>query len=103
MEMESKHVLFLTNNQVERKPELNEDKQEKPANGGRSDKMKAYNKLKLLKRQRKKLERQEVRMEKEMFQDDIAFGEVSTEPHGKCDFIPLEPRLASTKAMARAA
>ncbi|KAM9783585.1 E3 SUMO-protein ligase ZBED1-like isoform X3 [Syngnathus typhle] len=62
MEMESKHVLFLTNNQVERKPELNEDKQEKPANGGR------YNKLKLLKRQRKKLERQEVRMEKEMFQ-----------------------------------
>ncbi|KAM9783591.1 coiled-coil domain-containing protein 137-like isoform 7-T10 [Syngnathus typhle] len=97
MEMESKHVLFLTNNQVERKPELNEDKQEKPANGGR------YNKLKLLKRQRKKLERQEVRMEKEMFQDDIAFGEVSTEPHGKCDFIPLEPRLASTKAMARAA
>ncbi|KAM9783587.1 zinc finger BED domain-containing protein 4-like isoform X7 [Syngnathus typhle] len=71
MEMESKHVLFLTNNQVERKPELNEDKQEKPANGGRSDKMKAYNKLKLLKRQRKKLERQEVRMEKEMFQGRV--------------------------------
>ncbi|XP_049600697.1 coiled-coil domain-containing protein 137 isoform X1 [Syngnathus scovelli] len=80
MEMESKHVLFLTNNQVERKPELNEDKQEKPANGGKSDKMKAYDKLKLQKRQRKTLERQEVRMEKEMFQDDIAFGEVSTEP-----------------------
>lgn len=40
MENETKHVLFLTKNQVERKPELEMDKQEKPADTGRSEKKK---------------------------------------------------------------
>ena len=40
MDNETKHVLFLTKNQVERKPELDADKQEKPADKGKSDKKK---------------------------------------------------------------
>lgn len=40
MENETKHVLFLTNNQVERKPELDADKQDMPAGMGKSEKKK---------------------------------------------------------------
>ncbi|XP_077384575.1 coiled-coil domain-containing protein 137 [Festucalex cinctus] len=96
MAMESKYVLFLTNNQVERKPELDEDKQEKPAENRKSDKKKEYDKLKLQKKQQKKLDRQEARMEKEMFQDDIPFGEVSMEPPS----LTSKPRKAPIKPQA---
>lgn len=40
MENETKHVLFLTKNQVERKPELDADEQERPADKGKSEKKK---------------------------------------------------------------
>lgn len=40
MDNETKHVLFLTKNQVERKPELSADKQERPADKGKSKKKK---------------------------------------------------------------
>ncbi|KAJ4932702.1 hypothetical protein JOQ06_011117 [Pogonophryne albipinna] len=40
METETKHVLFLTKNQVDRKPELAANKQERPADGGKSEKKK---------------------------------------------------------------
>lgn len=40
MENETKHVLFLTKNQVDRKPELDVDEQETPVDKGKSDKKK---------------------------------------------------------------
>lgn len=40
MENETKHILFLTKNQVDRKPELDTDKQEKPADKSKSEKKK---------------------------------------------------------------
>ena len=40
MENETKHVLFLTNNQVDRKPELDVEEQERPVDKGKSDKKK---------------------------------------------------------------
>ncbi|XP_061702211.1 coiled-coil domain-containing protein 137 [Syngnathoides biaculeatus] len=80
MEMESNHILFLTNNQAERKPELDDDGQEELSAQGKSEKKKEYDKLRLKKRQQKKLDRDEARMEKEMLQDHIPFGEVTLAP-----------------------
>lgn len=40
MDNETKHVFFLTKNQVDRKPELDADKQERPADKGKSEKKK---------------------------------------------------------------
>lgn len=42
MENETKHILFLTKNQVDRKPELDADKQERPADKGKSEKKKEW-------------------------------------------------------------
>lgn len=42
METETKHVLFLTKNQVDRKPELDADEQEKPAGKEKSEKKKEW-------------------------------------------------------------
>ncbi|XP_070779914.1 coiled-coil domain-containing protein 137 [Enoplosus armatus] len=80
MEVETQHILFLTKNQVERKPELDEDKQERPADKGKSEKKKEYGKVRLQRLQQKKLDRQEAKMEKEMFVDNVPFGEVSMAP-----------------------
>ncbi|XP_077475775.1 coiled-coil domain-containing protein 137 [Stigmatopora argus] len=96
MEMESKHVVFLTNNQLERKPELKEDQQEKPALQGKSGSKKEHDKQRLQKRQLKKLNRQEDLREKEMFIDDIPFGEVSMEPPS----LTSKPKKATTKPQA---
>uniref|UniRef100_A0A3B5M2G3 Coiled-coil domain containing 137 n=1 Tax=Xiphophorus couchianus TaxID=32473 RepID=A0A3B5M2G3_9TELE len=80
MENETKHVLFLTNNQVERKPELDSDKQDKAAGTGKSEKKKEYAKMRLSKLQQKKLDKQEDKIEKELFVDNVPFGEVSMAP-----------------------
>ncbi|XP_061740938.1 coiled-coil domain-containing protein 137 isoform X2 [Nerophis ophidion] len=93
VQMESEHVLFLTNNQVERKPELDEETQEKPVDHGKCKKKKEYDKLRLQKRKQKKLDQQEAEVEKERFKDDIPFGEVSMEPPS----LTSKPRKASIK------
>ncbi|KAM4531704.1 coiled-coil domain-containing protein 137 isoform 2-T2 [Odontesthes bonariensis] len=80
MENETNHVLFLTKNQVDRKPELNADKQERSADQGKSDKKKEYDKMRLNRLQLKKLHRQEAKLEKEMFVDHVPFGEVALAP-----------------------
>lgn len=80
MDNETKHVLFLTKNQVERKPELSADKQERPADKGKSKKKKEYDKARLQKQQQKKLDKQVAQMEKEMFVDNVPFGEVTMAP-----------------------
>ncbi|XP_059204840.1 coiled-coil domain-containing protein 137 [Centropristis striata] len=94
MENATNHVLFLTKNQVDRKPELDADKQERPAEKGKSDKKKEYDKLRLQKIQQKKLDRQEDKLEKEMFVDNVPFGEVSMAP--PC--LSAKPKKAPVKS-----
>ncbi|XP_054464006.1 coiled-coil domain-containing protein 137 [Anoplopoma fimbria] len=80
MENETKHVLFLTKNQVDRKPELDADQQENPPDKGKSEKKKEHDKVRLQKLHQKKLDRQVAQIEKEMFIDTVPFGEVSMAP-----------------------
>ncbi|XP_044188386.1 coiled-coil domain-containing protein 137 [Thunnus albacares] len=94
MDNETKHVLFLTKNQVERKPELDADKQERPADKGKSEKKKEYDKARIQKQQQKKLHKQEARMEKEMFVDNVPFGEVTMEPPS----LSAKPKKAQIKS-----
>ncbi|XP_029914535.1 coiled-coil domain-containing protein 137 [Myripristis murdjan] len=94
MENETNHVLFLTKNQVERKPELEIDKQEMPADTGRSEKKKKYDKERLQKLQQKKLDRQEDKIEKEMFVDKVDFGEIVMAPPS----LSAKPKKAMVKS-----
>ncbi|XP_026217207.1 coiled-coil domain-containing protein 137 [Anabas testudineus] len=87
MENETKHVLFLTKNQVERKPELN-------AEMGKSEKKKESDKIRLQRLQLKKLNRQEAKMEKQMFVDHVAFGEVAMAPPS----LSAKPKKAPVKS-----
>ncbi|XP_061567337.1 coiled-coil domain-containing protein 137 [Cololabis saira] len=93
MENAAQHVLFLTNNQVDRQPELDVDKQEKPADTGKSVKKKEYAKNRLDKIQQKKLDKQVDKMEKEMFLDYVPFGEVTMAPPS----LSIKPRKAEVK------
>lgn len=93
MENETKHVLFLTNNQVDRKPELDEDQQEKPVEG-KSDKKKEYDKVRLERLQLKKLDKQVAKLEKDMFVDNVPFGEVTLAP----PTLSAKPKKAPVKS-----
>lgn len=98
MENETRHVLFLTENQVERKPELDADKQERPADKGKSEKKKEHDKVRLQRLQQKKLNRLEAEVEKEMFVDNVPFGEVTMAPpslSAKPKKAPVKPQKAS--------
>ncbi|KAM3598223.1 uncharacterized protein V6R79_015248 [Siganus canaliculatus] len=98
MENETKHILFLSQNQVDRKPELDADNQERPADKGKSERKKEYDKVRLQKLQQKKLDRKEVKMEKEMFTDNVPFGEVSMAPPSltaKPKKAPVKPQKGS--------
>ncbi|XP_056871672.1 coiled-coil domain-containing protein 137 [Takifugu flavidus] len=94
MENETKHVLFLTKNQADRKPELDADNQEKPCGKSKSEKKKEYDSFKLQRLQQKKLDRQEARMEKQMFVDDVPFGEVVLAPPS----LSSKPKKAQVKS-----
>ncbi|XP_026179877.1 coiled-coil domain-containing protein 137 isoform X2 [Mastacembelus armatus] len=94
MEIETKHVLFLTKNQVDRRPELDADKQERRADKGKSEKKKEYDKVRLEKQRQKKLDRKEANMEKEMFVDHVPFGEVTMAPPS----LSVKPRKALVKS-----
>lgn len=93
MERETKHVMFLSKNQVDRQPEMGTDEQERPAHS-RSDRKKEYGKLKLQKLQQKKLNRQEDKLEEQMFVDDVPFGEVTMAPPS----LNVKPRKAQVKS-----
>uniref|UniRef100_H3CWP3 Coiled-coil domain containing 137 n=1 Tax=Tetraodon nigroviridis TaxID=99883 RepID=H3CWP3_TETNG len=92
MENETKHVLFLTRNQVDRKPE--QDGDEKPSSKSKSEKKKTYDSFKLQRLQQKKYERQEARLEKQMFVDDVPFGEVVLAPPS----LSSKPKNAQVKS-----
>ncbi|XP_043090784.1 coiled-coil domain-containing protein 137 [Puntigrus tetrazona] len=89
MNNESMHVLFLTNNQVDRQPEV-ELKKETEQN--KSVKKNRLHKGKLL-QQKKKLNQQEDRVEEEMFKDEVPFGEVAMAPPS----LSVKPRKAIDK------
>ncbi|NXP22414.1 CC137 protein, partial [Scytalopus superciliaris] len=74
MEQEVQRVLFLTENQLQREPEREEAAPEK------SQRKKEFQKKKLEKARKKKEEKKEAMLEKSMFQDTVAFGEVVTQP-----------------------
>ncbi|XP_068606384.1 coiled-coil domain-containing protein 137 [Brachionichthys hirsutus] len=94
MESETKHILFLTNNQVDRKPELDEGKQESPANHGKSESKKEHDKVRLQRLHKKKLDRREEKKEKEMFVDNVPFGEVAMAPPS----LSAKPRKGQLKS-----
>ncbi|NWU07486.1 CC137 protein, partial [Cephalopterus ornatus] len=74
MEQEVQHVLFLTENQLQREPEREDRTPEK------SQRKKEFQKKKLEKARKKKEEKKEDMLEKSLFQDTVAFGEVVTQP-----------------------
>ncbi|NWI59057.1 CC137 protein, partial [Calyptomena viridis] len=73
MEQEVQHVLFLTENQLQREPEREDT-------APKSKRKKEFHKKKLEKARKKKEEKKEAMLEKSLFQDTVAFGEVVTQP-----------------------
>ncbi|XP_066056398.1 coiled-coil domain-containing protein 137 [Chamaea fasciata] len=74
MEQEVQHMLFLTENQLQREPEKEETAPEK------SKRKKEFQKRKLEKARKKREEKKEDMLEKSLFQDTVPFGEVVTQP-----------------------
>ncbi|NWZ86087.1 CC137 protein, partial [Poecile atricapillus] len=74
MEQEVQHVLFLTENQLQREPEKEAAAPEK------SKRKKEFQKRKLEKARKKKEEKKEDMLEKNLLQDTVPFGEVVTQP-----------------------
>ncbi|KAM6050729.1 coiled-coil domain-containing protein 137 [Chlamydotis macqueenii] len=74
MEQEVQRVLFLTKNQLQREPEKEAAAPEK------SRRRKEFQNKKLEKARKKKEEKKEAMLEKSLFQDTVAFGEVVTQP-----------------------
>ncbi|NXN22023.1 CC137 protein, partial [Nycticryphes semicollaris] len=74
MEQEVQRILFLTNNQLQREPEKEVTAPEK------SKRKKEFQNKKLEKVRKKKEEKKEAMLEKSLFQDKVAFGEVVTQP-----------------------
>ncbi|TNN71561.1 Coiled-coil domain-containing protein 137 [Liparis tanakae] len=94
MENETQHVLFLTKNQIDRKPELEADGQDGPKDKGKSERKKEYDTSRLHKLHRKKLDRQVAQIEKERFIDTVPFGEVAMAP----PFLSAKPKKAPIKS-----
>uniref|UniRef100_A0A8C5XCU6 Coiled-coil domain containing 137 n=1 Tax=Microcebus murinus TaxID=30608 RepID=A0A8C5XCU6_MICMU len=75
MEQEAQHVLFLSKNQANRQPEVQvAPKKEK------SERKKAFQKRRLDKIRQRKEEKAAERLEQELFQDTVKFGEVALQP-----------------------
>ncbi|KAM6377235.1 LOW QUALITY PROTEIN: coiled-coil domain-containing protein 137 [Pluvialis apricaria] len=74
MEQEVQRILFLTKNQLQREPEKEAMAPEK------SKRKKEFQNKKLEKARKKKEEKKEAMLEKSLFQDTVAFGEVVTQP-----------------------
>ncbi|XP_044529592.1 coiled-coil domain-containing protein 137 [Gracilinanus agilis] len=77
MEQETQHVIFLSENQVERKPEKEEASQQKKE---KSQRKKRFQRRRLDKVRQQKEEKAIASLEKELFQDSVKFGEVVLQP-----------------------
>ncbi|XP_036853323.2 coiled-coil domain-containing protein 137 isoform X1 [Manis javanica] len=75
MEQEAQHVLFLSRNQVDRQPEVLE-----AAKKEKSERKKAFQKRRLDKVRQKREEETAERLERELLQDTVRFGEVVLQP-----------------------
>ncbi|XP_036924811.1 coiled-coil domain-containing protein 137 [Sturnira hondurensis] len=74
MEQEAQHVLFLSKNRADQRPEAQAAPKEK------SERKKAFQKRRLDKVRRKKEEKAAERLEQELLQDRVKFGEVALQP-----------------------
>ncbi|XP_073705251.1 coiled-coil domain-containing protein 137 [Garra rufa] len=92
MTEESEHVLFLTNSQAQRQPEVKLEKKEEETKEKKSTKKNRFHKGKLL-QQKKKLNQQEEHEEEEMLKDEVAFGEVAMAPPS----LSVKPKKAIDK------
>ncbi|KYO24744.1 coiled-coil domain-containing protein 137 [Alligator mississippiensis] len=88
MEQEARHVLFLTQNQLQRQPEKQEPAREKPAR-----KKEFWNK-RLDKFRKKKAEKKAAMLEQTLLQDPVKFGEVALQP----PVLTARPRKSTDKA-----
>ncbi|XP_075702954.1 coiled-coil domain-containing protein 137 [Rhinoderma darwinii] len=105
MNRETQHVVFLSKNQRDRMPEKEVDEKGEPVVDvsikEKSQKKKDYNRRRLDKFIKKKEEKKETRLEKDMFTDTVMFGEVVMEPpsltvkprKGKAETKPGEKKL----------
>ncbi|XP_064423464.1 coiled-coil domain-containing protein 137 [Latimeria chalumnae] len=89
MDQESQHVLFLTRNQIERHPEM----EEQQAVHVKSEKKKEHDRKRLEKLIKKREEKKEKRQELEYFKDTVQFGEVVMQPPA----LTAKPRKSSAK------
>ncbi|XP_053577180.1 coiled-coil domain-containing protein 137 [Bombina bombina] len=81
MDQETKHVMFLSKNQPDREPENELDiPDDGTTKNEKSKKKKAFDRRRLDKILRKKEEKRESILEKEMFKDEVKFGEVVMQP-----------------------
>ncbi|XP_036409381.1 coiled-coil domain-containing protein 137 [Megalops cyprinoides] len=94
MGQETQHVLFLTKNQVDRQPELEQQDQEQPADQRKSEKKREFDRVRLQRLQKKKTERKEQKEEKEQFTDKVHFGEVAMAPPS----LTAKPKKAPSKS-----
>ncbi|XP_066499140.1 coiled-coil domain-containing protein 137 [Hoplias malabaricus] len=94
MSQETQHVLFLTKNQTERQPELQMEETETKKNKQKSEKKKLFDKGRLDRLHKKKLEQRVERAEKEMLIDEVKFGEVAMEP----PTLTVKPKKVPEKA-----
>ncbi|KAM4692425.1 coiled-coil domain-containing protein 137 [Rhinophrynus dorsalis] len=98
MNREAKHVIFLSKNQPDREPELEmeepkaSDQKEKSQNK-KSQNKKDFDRRRLDKILRKKEMIKETRLEKDIFQDTVKFGEVAMEPPS----LTAKPRKSGTQ------
>ncbi|TRY97327.1 hypothetical protein DNTS_020611 [Danionella cerebrum] len=91
MQEETEHVLFLTNCQVERKPEL--ELKEEEINGEKKSKKKKWLSRGKVEKQKKKLNQREEDEEEELFKDEVPFGEVAMAPPS----LSVKPKKAAVK------
>ncbi|XP_040293604.1 coiled-coil domain-containing protein 137 [Bufo bufo] len=84
MNRETKHVLFLSKNQPDRMPEKEVDEQGEPLKDvpqkEKSQKKKDFDRRRLDKFLKKKEDKKETRLEKDLFTDTVMFGEVVMAP-----------------------
>ncbi|XP_056405759.1 coiled-coil domain-containing protein 137 [Hyla sarda] len=84
MNRETQHVMFLSKNQEDRMPEKELDEKGEPVKEDgkkeKSQKKKDFDRRRLDKFLKKKEDKKEIRLEKDLFTDKVMFGEVVLEP-----------------------
>ncbi|XP_069606841.1 coiled-coil domain-containing protein 137 isoform X1 [Ranitomeya imitator] len=97
MDRETQHVIFLSKNQPDRMPETEVDEKGKPvtevAKKEKSQKKKDFDRRRLDKFLKRKEDKKETRLEKDIFTDTVMFGEVVTEP----PTLTVKPRKSADK------